>query len=630
MIRFPAKHNLIPGRSPFVDTRLDDWLSAPSVYALLQETCALHGEKTALTWIGSAEPGETARQVSYAEFLAEVTRSANLFRSLGVQRTDVVAFMLPALVETQYVLWGAEAAGIACPVNFLLQAEHIAQLLLAAGARVLVACGPAPGCPAPGSDTWEKALQVRRLIPGLVLVLVKAGADEAEKADEADHAGAIDFDSARRAQPALPAFSDRPARHDVAAYFHTGGTTGLPKLVVHTHENQLAAAYGGAACANLTVADVITNGLPMFHVAGTIFSSLSQLMAGAGILVLSAAGFRNPAMVSGFWRIVERYRVTILCAVPTALAAVLAHDRGDADISSLRLVMSGAAPLPRSVAERAERVTGREVRELLGMTETGGVLATEAPWHERVLGSTGHPIPFVDMEARRMSGDAGLGERCGPGEAGVFVIRGPIVTAGYLNALHNVGAYTHDGWLVSGDLGYLDATGRVFITGRAKDLIIRGGHNIDPAMIEAAFLANPAVGAAAAVGMPDAHAGELPVVFIVLAPGHAASQGSLQSFAEERIHERPAFPKRVFIVDSLPMTAVGKVFKPALRNRCAETLFAEALLGEPVRSLSASEDAQRGKLLRIGLDVTAGQRVAVQRRITEKLAGFLVTVCWDE
>lgn len=619
MIRFPAKQNLIPGRSPFVDTSLDDWLSAPSVYALLQETCARHAEKTALTWIGSAEPGEAARQVSYADFIVEVTRSANLFRSLGVRRNDVVAFMLPALLETQYVLWGAEAAGIACPVNFLLQPEHIAQLLLAAGAMVLVAYGPAPG-----SDTWEKALHVRSLIPGLVLVLVKSGADEAGAAD------AIDFDSARRAQPAVPVFSDLPSRHDVAAYFHTGGTTGLPKLVAHTHENQLAAAYGGAACASLDASDVIPNGLPMFHVAGSIFCSLSQLMAGAEIIVLSAGGFRNPAMVSHFWRVVERYRVTILCAVPTALAAILAHDPGDADISSIRLVMSGAAPLPRSVAERAERVTGREVRELLGMTETGGVLATEAAWHERVLGSAGHPIPFVDMEARRMSSDAGLGERCGANEAGVFVVRGPNVTAGYLNPFHNIGAYTHDGWLVSGDLGYLDATGRVFITGRAKDLIIRGGHNIDPAMIEAAFLANPAVSAAAAVGIPDAYAGELPVVFVVLAPGHASSIDALQSFAEGRIHERPAFPKRVFIVDSLPMTAVGKVFKPLLRNRCAETLFAEVLAGEPVRSLSASEDAQRGRVLRIDLDVTAGPRAAVQRRITEKLAGYLVSVCWND
>lgn len=404
----------------------------------------------------------------------------------------------------------------------------------------------------------------------------------------------------------------------------------MPKLVVHTHQNQLAAAYGGAAAAGLKATDVITNGLPMFHVAGSIFCSLSQLLAGAEIVILSAAGFRNPAMIANFWRIVERHRVSIVCAVPTALAAILAQETGDADISSIRLVMSGASALPRSVAELAERVTGREVRELLGMTETGGISATEAVWHERVLGSAGHPIPFVEMEARRLSTDGDLGRRCDAGEVGVLVIRGPNVTHGYLNPVHNAGAYLHDGWLVSGDLGYLDATGRVFITGRAKDLIIRSGHNIDPAMIEDAYLGHPAVAAAAAVGMPDAYAGELPVIFVVLKPGHALSVDALQTFAERRIHERPAFPKRLFVVESLPMTGVGKIFKPALRNRCAEALFAEILGSEPIRSLSASEDARRGRLLEIELDVVAPQRAPAQRRIEQILAPYGVSVAWHD
>jgi fatty-acyl-CoA synthase len=540
-----------------------------------------------------------------------------MFRSLGVQRKDVVAYMLPAFIETQYVLWGAETAGIACPINFLLQPEHIAELLRAAGAKVLVACGPIPG-----SDIWQKALQVRSLVPGLVLVKVLG-----QKTHDDD---IVEFESACRAEPADLTFFDRPSRSDVAAYFHTGGTTGLPKLVTHTHQNQLAAAYGGAAAANLNASDVITNGFPMFHVAGTIFCSLSQLMAGAGILILSAGGFRNPAMIKNFWRIVQRYRVTIAGAVPTALSAIMDHEPGDADISSLRIVMSGAASLPKAVAERAERVTGRQVRELLGMTETGGILATEAAWQERVLGSAGHPIPFVEMETRRMQIDGNLGSRCDADEIGVFVIRGPNVTDGYKNPAHNAGAYTDDGWLVSGDLGYLDTTGRVFITGRAKDLIIRSGHNIDPAMIEDAFLANAAVAAAAAVAMPDAYAGELPVAFVVLKPGQSLPPEILQSFVEARIHERPAFPKRIFFVDSLPMTGVGKVFKPALRNKCASTLFAEILTGEPVRSLSVSENSKRGRLLEIGLEVTAEQRTAVQRRIEKKLAPYLVSVAWNE
>lgn len=617
MIRFPAAQELTHGQNPFAGSKLEDWMSASSVYAVLQESSKRHAARIALTWINDGEPEESPRRISYATLFEEVSRSANMFRSLGVQRADVVAYMLPSFIETHYVLWGAETAGIACPINFLLQPEHIAELLRAADAKVLVACGPVPG-----SDIWQKALQVRSLVPGLVLVKVLG--------HKTDDDAIVEFDSACRAQPADLTFSDGPARSDVAAYFHTGGTTGLPKLVAHTHLNQLAAAYGGAAAANLTASDVITNGFPMFHVAGTIFCSLSHLMVGAEILILSAGGFRNPAMIKNFWQIVQKYRVTIAGAVPTALSAILDQDPGAADISSLRVLMSGAASLPRSVAERAERATGRQVRELLGMTETGGVLATESAWRERVLGSAGYPIPFVKMQTRRMQMDGSLGSRCDADEIGVFVIRGPNVTDGYKNPAHNAGAYTDDKWLVSGDLGYLDTSGRVFITGRAKDLIIRSGHNIDPAMIEDAFLANSAVAAAAAVAMPDAYAGELPVVFVVLKPGQSLLPETLQSYVEERIHERPAFPKRIFFIDSLPMTGVGKVFKPALRNQCATTLFAEILNGEPVRSLSVSENSKRGRLLAIGLDAIVEQRTSVQRRIEEKLAPYLVSVSWDE
>ncbi len=617
MIRFPALQDLKRGQNPFTGSKFDDWVSASSVYALLQDSGKRYADRIALTWINDGEPQENPRQISYGELIDQVSRTANLFRSLGVQRKDVVAYMLPAFIETQYVLWGAETAGIACPINFLLQAEHIAELLRAAGAKVLVACGPVPG-----SDIWQKALQVRSLVPGLVLVKVFG--------QETQDEGIVEFDSACRTQPAELTFLDRPARSDVAAYFHTGGTTGLPKLVIHTHQNQLAAAYGGAAAANLRAADVMTNGFPMFHVAGTIFCSLSLLMAGAEILILSAGGFRNPAMIKNFWSIVQRYHVTIAGGVPTALAAILDQELGDTDISSLRIVMSGAASLPRSVAERAEQVTGRQVRELLGMTETGGVLATEAVWHERVLGSAGHPIPFVEMETRRLQADGNLGSRCDADEIGVFVIRGPNVTCGYKNLAHNADAYTDDGWLVSGDLGYLDTTGRVFITGRAKDLIIRSGHNIDPVMIEDAFLANAAVAAAAAVAMPDAYAGELPVAFVVLKPGQNLPPDTLQSFVEARIHERPAFPKRIFYVDSLPMTGVGKVFKPALRNQCASILFAEILHGEPIRSLSVSENSKRGRLLEISLDGSAEQRTPVQCRIEDKLAPYLISVAWND
>ena len=560
---------------------------ARSVYDVFVKSAARHPDHTALTMVMTGEDGEKPRLVSYRQLLEGITKAANLFTSIG-GAVPGVAYILPSLVETHLVLWGAETAGYAVPINFLLQAQNIAELIQASGATILVALGPHPQL-----DIWQKALAVQALIPDLRIVRVSVS-------DAPLPEGVIEFSSALATQDGKALASGNTRRDDdIAAYFHTGGTTGSPKLVVHTHRNQIVAAFGVAVLYDISETDGLTVGLPLFHVGGAISCSLSCFLAGANVIVMSPSGMRNPLMVKNFWRIVARTRATAIGGVPTALAA-LVNVPVDADISSARYAISGASMLPRAVGEKFQAMTGTKIHEIIGMTETAGVVALAPASAEPVLGSVGYRIPYTDVVVRKLGSDGVLGEPCAPHEIGVLTISGPHVTPGYRDPSHNASS-VRDGYLDSGDLAYTDEAGRIFIAGRSKDLIIRGGHNIDPVLIESALEAHPAVAMAAAVGQPDRYAGELPVCYVALRPGAQATAEELKAFAEPLIAERPAWPKQVFVIDAIPMTSVGKIFKPQLRNDAVQRVVVEELVkGVGVDDLSVDVVAG-GKR---GIDVT--------------------------
>ena len=620
--------NTARNASPTIGTpgpglRFEDWMAARNVFDAIEHSQRRCGGKTAITFIGT-DPDTPPRQLSYTELVDGIARTANALRSLGLRRGDVVAYMLPSLVETQFVLWGAATAASALPLNPLLKAEEIASLCRAAGAKALVALGPLPGTETSGTEMWDKARQVKELVPALG-ALIQVGGEKADSGTEVHLLADLLL-----ANPPKLTFSDLPGPDDVAAYFHTGGTTGAPKLVIHTHRNQLAAAYGGAWAAGASTNDVIVNGLPMFHVASAIFCSLAMFVAGAEIVLLSPAGFRNPRIVTDFWRIVERTGATIVGGVPTALSAVAKIDPKGADLSRVRVNFCGASLLPRPVAEQVERLTGKPVREVYGMTECGGVICVDPVSRPRVIGSAGCAIPFCEVEARALEGTSAPGRACMPGEPGVLVVRGPNVTPGYKDAARSATLFTADGWLITGDVGYVDTRGRVFITGRAKDLIIRSGHNIDPALIEECLMRHPDVAEASAVGMPDAYAGEVPVAYVTLRQGACATEAELLAFAKADISEPPALPRRLFVLEQLPMTAVGKIYKPALRQDCTRRHLLELLRGELILALAVREEPGRGQVVSIELAAAAeGSSHAARQRIAASLTGYLLTLEWS-
>jgi fatty-acyl-CoA synthase len=536
---------------------LEQRLPGNSVYDVLLRAAEAYGDRTALTMVMTGDDDEQARSVNYSALLGLVTRTANMLSDLGGERPGV-AFMLPTLIETHAVLWAAETAGYAVPINFLLRPDHIRGLLEASGANVLVTFGPHPQL-----DIWEKSLELKRQMPDLTLVRVAPPGT-------APVDGVVDFADAVVDQPADRLIFDTPGSgDDVAAYFHTGGTTGVPKLAAHSHDGQLTAAFGCAALMNLGPDDVVTGTLPMFHVAGTILLGISTFLTGSEVVLMSPSGLRNPAMVSNFWRICERYGVTLAGGVPTSIGAIAEIPLGGADISSVRGGLTGASSLPVAVREKFEAVTGKKLNEIYGMTEASGLIACNPFEGEGGAGSVGLRLPYTKVTVRRLTKDGSLGEACDVGEVGVLTIAGPTVSPGYRDPEQNVGTFA-DGELNSGDLAFTDDDGRIYIAGRSKDLIIRSGHNIDPLMIENALQRHPSVAVAAAVGMPDSYAGELPICYVELLPDANVTEDELRTFAEAEISERPAWPKHIRIVETVPMTAVGKIFKPILRQDAAE------------------------------------------------------------
>jgi fatty-acyl-CoA synthase len=579
-------------------TPYEQAIPARTTYGLIEAAAARFGERTAFSFLPDGELATAPLRITYAQLLAAIHRAANLFRRLGVGPDDAVAILAPNIPSTQYAMWGAQLAGRACPINFMLQPDHIGALLEASGAKVVVVLGPHPEL-----DVWSALQQVPGLERRTVLRLDPSAQPHPDS-----------FEAMLQRQPETLAFDPGLGADRVAAVFHTGGTTGAPKLVQHTHGNEAHAAWFAHRFYAFDEHTVEINGFPLFHVAGAFVYGLALLAIGATQVLPTVSGMRNAGFMRQYWKFCQREQVTALACVPTILAG-LCNLPLDADISNVKVAYTGGSPLPTELALRFEQATGIPVRNILGMTECAGLVSIEPFCAPRVPGSAGLRLPYSEVRiAPWQDGAAQLEQSCAVGETGVVVLRGPNVSPGYTDAARNAGMF-EQGWLVSGDLGHVDAQGYVHVTGRAKDVIIRGSHNIDPGLVEDAFLAHPAVAMCAVVGEPDPHAGEVPAAFVTLKPGVRAAAEALLAQVAGSVYERPAVPRRVVVLEALPVTAIGKIYKPALRLQAAELklqeLFAAVLPGVPLRVVAREEGAN------CVVEVTV--QAAADRRLEEQL-----------
>ena len=263
------------------------------------------------------------------------------------------------------------------------------------------------------------------------------------------------------------------------------------------------------------------------------------------------------------------------------------------------------------------------------MTETSSVHTISYIDRPVRLGSVGHAVPYSRVRVVKLDAQGQLAGDCAVDAIGVVAMSGPGVFGGYLHDVHNQGAFVAPGWVNSGDLGRLDSDGYLWITGRAKDLIIRGGHNIDPLPLEELLYQHPDVALAAIVGQPDAYAGELPLAYVQLKPGVTATSAELLAHLRKHTPERAAVPVEVRLIDAIPLTGVGKVFKPRLRWDAAQRVFAALLAplsdsGATI-SVQVAADGTHGTLATVTLAAAGGGALSVaeRERLTQQVHAVL-------
>ncbi|MBS1303863.1 acyl-CoA synthetase [Loktanella sp. SALINAS62] len=601
-----------------------------TTYAQLSQTAARFPDRPAVTFQLFSGPKDPAETFTWSQLKDRVTQTANLFRSLGIKEGDVVAFMLPNCSEAVLTYLGGQVAGIVNPINPLLEPEQIAAILRETDAKVLVTLRSFPK-----TDVAQKAAAAVALAPNVKHVVevdlhrYLTGAKKLivpliRPKNPVEHKAKVTaFDKSVSRQSTELQFMDSPTDR-IAAYFHTGGTTGMPKVAQHRYSGIVYNAWLGARLL-FTENDVQICPLPMFHVFAAIVSLGASLGSGAHVVFPTPQGYRGDGVFDNFWKLVERYRVTFMITVPTAMSALMQR-KVDADISSLKLAFCGSAPLPLELYRRFEEAAGITICEGYGLTEATCLVSINPPAGEKKVGSIGIPFPYTKVKIMSVE----THEECGVDEIGEICVASPGVFKGhtYTEADKNknlfyAGETDQSEYLRTGDLGRVDADGYVWITGRAKDLIIRGGHNIDPAEIEEALAGHDAVAFCGAIGQPDSHAGELPCAYVELVDGAKVTEAELMTFARDKINERAAFPKHLEILDELPKTAVGKIFKPDLRKRAITRVYDAALAerGVAARVGSVTEDKKLGLVAHIDSDGASKEDIA--RVLSE------YTVAWD-
>ncbi len=596
-------------------TPLEERINVRNTYEMILQGARGHEDKVALYFFLKGEDYVNPVKVTYRQLVGRIHQTANMLMDFGFGPNDVASMLLPNVPQAHFAIWGTEAAGIISPINPLLEPKAIANIMNAAKARVLFTLGPVPG-----TDIWQKVEAIRKEVPTLKAIFQVMG-----PGNEAD--GVYNYDeTVGKYDPTKLESGRRIAPDEIAAYFHTGGTTGTPKLAKHTHFMEVYDSWAVTVVANASDKDVFMCGLPLFHVNAVIITGLAPFSVGASVVLLSASGYRDTGVIKNFFKIVEHYKGTFFSAVPTVYSALL-HIPAEGDVSSLKYAICGAAPMPVETFKAFEAKTGIKILEGYGLTEGTCASSVNPKDGERRVGSIGLRFPYQPMKTVVLDENGKYVRDCEPNEQGVILIKGPNVFPGYVQEEHNTGIWGQEGWFNTGDLGRMDEDGYFWITGRLKDLIIRGGHNIDPSAIEDPLYKHPAISLAAAVGKPDAYAGEVPVVYVTLKPGAEATPEGILEYARENIFERAAVPKEVYIIQEMPVTPVGKIFKPKLRWDSTRRAYEEALasVAGMVDSLKVEVGPHpvHGTMAKV-LVSGAGEEEAVEKAIYDALKDYTI------
>ncbi len=532
------------------------------VHELLRRAAKEFGGRPAITFYG--------KSISYRDLDAAADRFAAGLRRIGVLPGDLVSLVLPntphfvvaffavlrtggIVVQTNPLYTPRELeglwtdAGVETVVTLDLFWHNVSKARANAGVKRVVVC-----------DVGEfLKVPLRQLYP------IKKRRDLKKQGhwplDIPHEVGIHRFADLARTPPS-PALETRASLDDVVVLQYTGGTTGTSKGAMLTNRNLIANAMQVAAwfSAGSHRSEKLLGAIPLFHVYGLTAVMLLSVVAGIEVIL-----YPNPREIGAILKLINKTKPSLFPGVPTMYIAILRHPKlAKYDLRSIRACISGAAPLPNEVRKQFEAATGGRLVEGYGLTEASPVTHCN-PLNGVVKECIG--IPFPDTDAKIVDADDPTRE-VAQGEVGELAVRGPQVMKGYWNKPEETRNVLRDGWLLTGDLAKMDADGYFYIVDRKKDLILCSGYNVYPREVEEVLFMHPAVGEAAAIGVPDPYRGETVKAFVVLKPGKTVTEADLIAFCKERLAPFKV-PKAVEFATALPMSLVGKVLRRQLREQ---------------------------------------------------------------
>ncbi|MGE7270744.1 long-chain-fatty-acid--CoA ligase [Brevibacillus panacihumi] len=527
-----------------------------SLTHFLEQSAATYPDNNAIYFMG--------KRITYRELLDLSYQFANGLIKRGVKKGDRVAIMLPNVPQTVICYYGALFAGATVVMtNPLYTERELIHQLNDSGAETIITL----------DLLYKRVTSVRSSTPLKRLIITSIGDylpffkrmlyPLVQKKDghnpQVTYGSDVEpFLSIVKESANNPVKIEVDPEHDIALLQYTGGTTGVAKGVMLTHANLIAnAVQCKAVLYKLKMGrDRILGALPLFHVYGMTTVMNKGISIAAEIILVPKFDVKQ------MLELISKTKPTLFPGAPTMYIGLINHpDLQKYDLSSIEACVSGSAPLPVEVKNRFEELTGGKLVEGYGLTEASPVTHSNPIWGRSITGSIG--LPWPDTDSRVL--DPSTGEELPAGQIGELAVKGPQVMVGYWNRPEDTAAVLKDGWLLTGDMGYMDEDGYFYIVDRKKDMIIAGGFNIYPREVEEVLFEHPAIQEAAVIGVPDPYRGETVKAFVVLKQGMEASEEELEKHCREKLAAYK-IPRLYEFRSELPKTMVGKVLRRQLQE----------------------------------------------------------------